>query len=111
MTNQPTEIAIVGGGMVGGALALGLAQHGFAVTVIEHAEPAPFVAASQPDVRISAISAASVALRKGLGVWDAVPVSYTHLFPQVMRVVSFLRWDSDQKMVRLFLPIARGFHV
>ena len=44
MTNQPTEIAIVGGGMVGGALALGLAQHGFAVTVIEHAEPAPFVA-------------------------------------------------------------------
>lgn len=49
MTNQPTEIAIVGGGMVGGALALGLAQHGFAVTVIEHAEPAPFVADSQPD--------------------------------------------------------------
>ena len=44
MTNQPTEIAIVGGGMVGGALALGLAQHGFSVTVIEHAEPAPFVA-------------------------------------------------------------------
>lgn len=42
MTNQPTEIAIVGGGMVGGALALGLAQHGFSVTVIEHAEPAPF---------------------------------------------------------------------
>ncbi len=40
MTNQPTEIAIVGGGMVGGALALGLAQHGFSVTVIEHAEPA-----------------------------------------------------------------------
>ena len=72
MTNQPTEIAIVGGGMVGGALALGLAQHGFAVTVIEHAEPAPFVADSQPDVRISAISAASVSLLKGLGVWDAV---------------------------------------
>lgn len=48
MTNQPTEIAIVGGGMVGGALALGLAQHGFSVTVIEHAEPAPFVADSQP---------------------------------------------------------------
>ena len=27
MTNQPTEIAIVGGGMVGGALALGVANH------------------------------------------------------------------------------------
>ncbi len=34
MTNQPTEIAIVGVGMVGGALALGLAQHGFTVTVM-----------------------------------------------------------------------------
>lgn len=68
MTNQPTEIAIVGGGgMVGGALALGLAQHGFTVTVIEHAVPAPFVADGQPDVRISAISSASVSLLKGLG--------------------------------------------
>ena len=36
MTNQPTEIAIVGGGMVGGALALGLAQHGFTVTAVSY---------------------------------------------------------------------------
>ncbi|WP_336218937.1 3-demethoxyubiquinol 3-hydroxylase [Citrobacter amalonaticus] len=78
MTNQPTEIAIVGGGMVGGALALGLAQHGFTVTVIEHALPAPFVADSQPDVRISAISAASVSLLKGLGVWDVVQGMRSH---------------------------------
>lgn len=78
MTNQPTEIAIVGGGMVGGALALGLAQHGFTVTVIEHAQPAPFVADSQPDVRISAISAASVSLLKGVGAWDAVQAMRCH---------------------------------
>uniref|UniRef100_UPI0009A9903E 3-demethoxyubiquinol 3-hydroxylase n=1 Tax=Salmonella bongori TaxID=54736 RepID=UPI0009A9903E len=78
MTNQPTEIAIVGGGMVGGALALGLAQQGFTVTVIEHAAPAPFVADSQPDVRISAISAASVSLLKSLGVWEAVKGMRSH---------------------------------
>ncbi|WP_255575494.1 FAD-dependent monooxygenase, partial [Citrobacter sp. Colony219] len=78
MTNQPTEIAIVGGGMVGGALALGLAQHGFTVTVIEHAVPAPFVADGQPDVRISAISSASVSLLKGLGVWDTVQGMRSH---------------------------------
>ncbi|STG69658.1 2-octaprenyl-3-methyl-6-methoxy-1,4-benzoquinol hydroxylase [Escherichia coli] len=48
------------------------------VTVIEHAEPAPFVADSQPDVRISAISAASVSLLKGLGVWDAVQAMRCH---------------------------------
>ncbi|MRF61946.1 2-octaprenyl-3-methyl-6-methoxy-1,4-benzoquinol hydroxylase, partial [Citrobacter portucalensis] len=49
-------------GMVGGALALGLAQQGFDVTVIEQAAPPAFDPASQPDVRISAISAASVDL-------------------------------------------------
>ena len=89
MTNQPTEIAIVGGGMVGGALALGLAQHGFSVTVIEHAEPAPFVADSQPDVRISAISAASVSLLKGLGVWDAVQIqNYHHLIKDLDKSIT-----------------------
>ncbi|STJ12601.1 2-octaprenyl-3-methyl-6-methoxy-1,4-benzoquinol hydroxylase [Escherichia coli] len=37
-----------------------------------------FVADSQPDVRISAISAASVSLLKGLGVWDAVQAMRCH---------------------------------
>ena len=39
MTLQHTEVAVIGGGMVGGALALGLAQQGFDVTVIEQAAP------------------------------------------------------------------------
>jgi len=72
MTLQHTEIAVVGGGMVGGALALGLAQQGFEVTVIEQAAPAEFDPTAKPDVRISAISAASVDLLRGLGVWEAV---------------------------------------
>ena len=55
--------------MVGGALALGLAHQGFEVTVIEQAAPPAFDPASKPDVRISAISAASVDLLRGLGVW------------------------------------------
>ena len=33
MTLQHTEVAVVGGGMVGGALALGLGQPGFGGTV------------------------------------------------------------------------------
>ncbi|STF87768.1 2-octaprenyl-3-methyl-6-methoxy-1,4-benzoquinol hydroxylase [Escherichia coli] len=48
MTINQRKLPLSAGGMVGGALALGLAQHGFTVTVIEHAEPAPFVADSQP---------------------------------------------------------------
>ena len=78
MTIQQTGIAIVGGGMVGGALALGLAQHGFEVTVIEQAAPPAFDASQQPDVRISAISAASVDLLRGLGVWDAILAMRAH---------------------------------
>lgn len=72
MANQPTDVAIVGGGMVGGALALGLVQHGFTVEVIEQAKPSAFDASARPDVRISALSPASVSLLCGLGVWDAV---------------------------------------
>ncbi|MDU1434723.1 MAG: 2-octaprenyl-3-methyl-6-methoxy-1,4-benzoquinol hydroxylase [Citrobacter freundii] len=104
MTNQPTEIAIVGGGMVGGALALGLAQHGFSVTVIEHAAPAPFVAGGQPDVRISAISSASVSLLKGLGVWDTVQGMRSHPY----RRLETWEWENAHVMfdaAELKLPL------
>ena len=40
MTIHVTDVAIVGGGMVGGALALGLAQQGFTVTVRGFGRPA-----------------------------------------------------------------------
>ncbi|MGU3521974.1 3-demethoxyubiquinol 3-hydroxylase [Enterobacteriaceae bacterium C23F] len=83
MSNHSTDIAIVGGGMVGGALALGLAQQGFKVTVIEQASPPEFNAESQPDVRISAISASSVGLLRGLGVWDAILAMRTHRYRQL----------------------------
>jgi 2-octaprenyl-3-methyl-6-methoxy-1,4-benzoquinol hydroxylase len=83
MSNQHTDVAIVGGGMVGGALALGLAQQGFTVTVIEQTTPPEFDAASPPDVRISAISASSVGLLHGLGVWDAIQAMRTHRYRQL----------------------------
>lgn len=83
MMNQSTEVAIVGGGMVGGALALGLAQQGFDVTVVEHAAPPAFDPTQPPDVRISAISAASVGLLQGLGVWSAVQAMRSHRYRQL----------------------------
>ena len=83
MTLQQTEIAVVGGGMVGGALALGLAQQGFDVTVIEQAAPVAFDASAKPDVRISAIGAASVDLLRGLGVWEAVLAMRAHPYSRL----------------------------
>ncbi|WP_130834390.1 3-demethoxyubiquinol 3-hydroxylase [[Erwinia] mediterraneensis] len=72
MQDNQFDVVVVGGGMVGTALACGLAAHQFRVALIERAEPAPFVAQSEPDVRISAIGAASVDLLKQLEVWPAV---------------------------------------
>lgn len=83
MTIHATDVVIVGGGMVGGALALGLAQRGFTVTVIEKNAPPAFDATSVPDVRISAISASSVGLLKSLGVWDSVRAMRAHAYRQL----------------------------
>ncbi|WP_034913352.1 3-demethoxyubiquinol 3-hydroxylase [Erwinia sp. 9145] len=66
------DIAVVGGGMVGAALASGLTAQGFTVLVLEQQAPAEFDCDSQPDLRISAIGAASVGLLKQLDVWQAV---------------------------------------
>ncbi len=58
--------------MVGAAAALGLAQRGFQVAVLEQEAPPPFVVGSTPDVRVSAIGQASVRLLERLGVWQNV---------------------------------------
>ncbi|MEH0876660.1 3-demethoxyubiquinol 3-hydroxylase [Pectobacterium cacticida] len=66
------DVIVVGGGMVGAAAALGLAQQGFQVAVVEQDIPLPFDSASRPDLRVSAIGYASVALLQKLGVWQRV---------------------------------------
>lgn len=69
--DRSTDVAIVGGGVVGAACALALAQQGLQVTLIEHAEPPAWSAAS-PDLRVYAFAPDNAALFASLGVWDAV---------------------------------------
>ncbi|MBK4714650.1 MULTISPECIES: 3-demethoxyubiquinol 3-hydroxylase [Tenebrionibacter/Tenebrionicola group] len=90
MANQSIEVAVVGSGMVGGAVALGLAQRGFRVVVVEHDAPCAFNAASPPDVRVSAISRASVDLLKSLGVWQQVRAMRCHPY----RRLETWEWES-----------------
>ncbi|VAX76380.1 2-octaprenyl-3-methyl-6-methoxy-1,4-benzoquinol hydroxylase [Serratia symbiotica] len=66
------DAVVVGGGMVGAAAALGLAQEGWTVALLEHQAPQIFKVTNPPDLRISAISYTSVMLLKKLGVWPAV---------------------------------------
>lgn len=75
MMNKLTEfydVVVVGAGMTGAAVALGFAQEGMHVALLEKAQPAPFDLHSKPDVRISAISRSSVDLLKQLGAWQGV---------------------------------------
>ena len=62
------DIAIVGGGIVGAAVALGLSQAGFDVRLLE-AGAAPPPAPEPVDPRVYAIAPSSASLLQRLGVW------------------------------------------
>ncbi len=73
MSRRPIhDVAIVGAGMVGAALALALAKEGFDVAVIESRPPAPWQAADEVDLRVVALAASSIELFGGLDVWTAI---------------------------------------
>ncbi|WP_039909034.1 FAD-dependent oxidoreductase, partial [Candidatus Regiella insecticola] len=52
---QNYEVIVVGGGMIGAATSLGLAQCGWSVALLEPQSPLPFDRQSAPDLRVSAI--------------------------------------------------------
>lgn len=66
------DCVIVGGGMVGAASALMLAQLGLRVAIVEPFEPEPYSPEQSLDLRVSAISVASQHLLEQLGVWSQV---------------------------------------
>ena len=95
-TPAVADIMIVGGGMVGSALALGLAQQGWEVVLVEASPLAKLQAPAQPatDIddfkpRVSAISMASQRLLEGLGAWAEVAAG-RHCPYQMMTV-----WDAE----------------
>ena len=83
---KPYDVQVRGTGLVGHALALSLARIGLRVALV--AEPAAATAARGPDVRAYALNAGSVALLRGLKVWDALP-------PQAATAVHEMRVQGD----------------
>ncbi|WP_051362105.1 UbiH/UbiF/VisC/COQ6 family ubiquinone biosynthesis hydroxylase [Solimonas soli] len=68
------DVAIVGGGLVGAAVALGLLQQGFSVQLIERGGAAPRVldVNDDYDLRVYALAPVCIALLERLGVWREV---------------------------------------
>lgn len=62
-----TDVIVVGGGCVGLTAAIGLAQQGIKVTLLDGGKGTEVLDA--PEARVSAISPASEAVFKNLGVW------------------------------------------
>ena len=69
---QSVDVAIVGGGMVGLAVACGLQGSGLRVAVLENHLPQPLAPDAPPALRVSAINAASEKLLAHLGVWPKI---------------------------------------
>jgi len=82
-----TDITIIGGGCVGLSAAIGLANNGFNVTVIDAASS--YVELTEPELRVSAISAASENIFRQLGNWQHLDQS--RLAPYNQMSV----WDKD----------------
>jgi len=66
------DCVVIGGGMVGAASALSLAQLGLKVALVEQFAPKSFSFEQPLDLRVSAISLASQNLLKQLGAWQQV---------------------------------------
>jgi 2-octaprenyl-3-methyl-6-methoxy-1,4-benzoquinol hydroxylase/2-octaprenylphenol hydroxylase len=66
------DVAVVGAGMVGAALALDLSRAGFAVAVVEPRAPAPWRAQDEVDLRVVALAPSSAELFGRLDVWKSI---------------------------------------
>ncbi|MYE24542.1 MAG: FAD-dependent oxidoreductase [Gammaproteobacteria bacterium] len=69
-TAKTHDVAVVGAGIVGLAAALGLAQRGLQVALLERAAPERVRSALGFDPRTVALAPPAVTLLKHLGVWD-----------------------------------------
>jgi len=81
------DVAITGGGVVGAACALALADAGLSVALVEGRTP-PRWRADEPDVRVYAFAADNAALLDTLGVWPQVRAARVQPYRR-MRV-----WDA-----------------
>jgi len=96
------DVAIVGAGMVGSAMALALAQAGFRVALLEARAPEAWREGDEVDLRVVALAQSSRELLQRLGVWSDIAAAraspYRHMHV----------WDGENGAVLDFSAAERG---
>jgi 2-octaprenyl-3-methyl-6-methoxy-1,4-benzoquinol hydroxylase len=97
-SGRRSDVAVIGGGIVGAACALALSRQGLQVALIEQTEP-PAWSAGTPDPRVYAFAPDNAALLERLGVWQTVLAARAQPYRR-MRVWDAgggdeLRFDAD----------------
>ncbi len=89
MTQNSYDVAIVGAGMVGAAIACGLGPTGLRIAILDRSPPPPYDANQAPDIRVSALSYASEQILRNLGAWQ---------FISAMRTCPYQRMGVTEKL-------------
>lgn len=92
MSERPesNDLVIVGGGMVGAALALDFGRRGWRVGLVEEREPAAVTADTPYGIRVSALNRRSEVYLDDLGAWGSIRA--TRACPYERLAV----WDDDR---------------
>lgn len=99
MSRFDAEVIVAGGGTVGLAAAAALSAAGFAVTLVERGTAPAAFTGGEVDLRVYALSPASIRLLESLGVWPAIAAA-RHSPYHAMQVWqgkagSALRFDAE----------------
>ncbi|MGM0571245.1 FAD-dependent monooxygenase [Marinobacter sp.] len=96
---QTFDFIVVGAGMVGAAIANGLAARGHQIALIDQGTAPQFSAGDDPDIRVSALSAGSERYLRELGVWDDI---------LAMAATPYRRlavWEAPEHPVARLMPV------
>lgn len=76
------DVAVVGGGLVGATLACALAEAGLRIAVVEASEATP-PPGDAYELRVSALTRATEAILRSIGVWDTLPLERAGVFREM----------------------------
>ena len=96
---EKVDCLIIGGGMIGGATAVALADLGLKVAVAERSEPQAFAKEQAFDLRVSAISLASQNLLSELKAWPFIEQSRTCVYKRLgvwEQELSYAEFNCDE---------------